>query len=68
MSSLINIFDFPDDQDPRVVYLETDTAIQEVTKPEDVQAHAETFGRIRNAALPPAMTTAYLEKLSETLE
>jgi Domain of unknown function (DUF5753)/Helix-turn-helix domain len=68
MSSLLNIFDFPDDPDPRVVYLETDTAIQEVTKPEDVQAHAETFGRIRNAALPPATTTAYLEKLSETLE
>jgi hypothetical protein len=68
MSSLINVFDFPDDQDPRVVFLETDTAIQEVAKPEDVQAHAETFGWIRNAALPPATTAAYLEKLSETLE
>jgi len=68
MSSLVNIFDFPDDQDPRVVFLETDTSIQEVTRPEDVQAHAETFGRIRSAALPPATTTAYLEKLSETLE
>ena len=68
MSSLLNVFDFPDDQDPRVVFLETDTAVQEVTRPEDVQAHAETFGRIRSAALPSATTTAYLEKLSETLE
>jgi hypothetical protein len=68
MSSLLNIFDFPDDQDPRVVFLETDTSIQEVTRPEDVQAHTETFGRIRNAALPPATTTACLDKLSETLE
>ena len=68
MSSLLNIFDFPDDQDPRVVFLETDTAIQEVAKSEDVQAHAETFGWIRNAALPPAATTAHLEKLAETLE
>ena len=68
MSSLVNVFDFPDDQDPRVVFLETDTSIQEVTRPDDVQAHAETFGRIRNAALPAAATTAYLDKLAETLE
>jgi hypothetical protein len=68
MSSLVNVFDFPDDLDPRVVFLETDTAVQEVPKLEEVQAHAETFGLIRNAALPPAATTAHLEKLSETLE
>jgi hypothetical protein len=68
MSSLLNVFDFPDDQDPRAVFLETDTAIQEVAKSEDVQAQTETFGLIRNAALPPATTTAYLEKLAETLE
>jgi hypothetical protein len=68
MSSLINIFEFPDDQDPRMVFLETDTAIQEVTGAEDVQAHAETFSRIRSAALPPPATAGYLEKLAETLE
>ena len=68
MSSLINIFDFPDDQDPRIVFLETDTAIQEVTRAEDVHANAETFGRIRSAALPPPATLAFLEKLTETLE
>ena len=68
MSSLINIFEFPDDQDPAVVYLETDTSIQEVAKPEDVQACTVTFGRIRQAALASAAATAYLEKLAETLE
>ncbi len=68
MSSLINIFEFPDDQDPAVVYLETDSAIQEVAKPEDVHAYTVTFGRIRQAALAPAAATAYLEKLAETLE
>ncbi len=27
------LFDFPDDDDPSVVYLENDVGIQEVTKP-----------------------------------
>jgi len=69
MSSLINVFEFPDDkQDPSVVYLENDTAIQEVTRDEDVSAYTVTFGRIRQAALASSTTTAYLEKLVETLE
>jgi hypothetical protein len=62
MSSVINIFDFPDDEDPSVVYLENDTAMQEV------QAYKETFARIRDAALAPAATRTHLDKLSETLE
>ena len=53
MSSLINIFDFPDDDDPSVVYLENDTAIQEVTKADEVHAYKDTFARIRDAALTP---------------
>jgi transcriptional regulator with XRE-family HTH domain len=68
MSSLIDIFDFPDDGDPSVVYLENDTAIQEVTKAEDVHAYKETFARIRDAALAPAATRTHLDKLTETLE
>jgi hypothetical protein len=68
MSSLINIFEFPDDLDPSIVYLESDSAIQEVARPEDVQAYTVTFSRIRQAALAPAAATAYLEKLAETLE
>jgi transcriptional regulator with XRE-family HTH domain len=68
MSSLINIFEFPDDEDPSIVYLEIDTALQEVTKPGDVHAYTMTFGQIREAALAPAATTTYLEKRAETVE
>ena len=68
MSSLINIFEFPDDQDPSVVYLENDTGIQEVTKADEVHAYKQTFAQIRDAALTPAATRTHLQKLSETLE
>ena len=68
MISPFNIFDFPDDEDPAVVYLETDTGIQEVTKADEVEAYKQTFARIRDAALAPAATRAYLDTLSQTQE
>ncbi len=68
MSSVINIFDFPDDDEPSIVYLENDTAIQEVTKPDEVRAYKSTFTQIRDAALAPAATRTYLDNLSQTLE
>ena len=68
MISPVNIFDFPDDEDPSVVYLEHDTAILEVTKAEDVQAYKQTFARIRDAALAPATTRNHLDQLSQTQE
>lgn len=49
MCSLINISDFPDDEDPAVVCLENDTEIQEVTKPADVDAYRATFRAARHA-------------------
>lgn len=64
MSSLINVFDFPDDTDAAVVYLENDTAMQEVTRPDDIAAYQETFARIRQAALPAAATRSYLDELA----
>jgi hypothetical protein len=66
MSSLINIFDYPDD--PSSVFLEDDETIQEVDDPELVQAMSETFGRIQEAALEPVGTTAYLKQPAENLE
>jgi hypothetical protein len=66
MSSLINIFDFP--HDPSVVFLEDDVTIQEVDEPKRVQAMSDTFGQIRDAAMDPVGTTAYLKQLAETLE
>jgi transcriptional regulator with XRE-family HTH domain len=68
MISPFNIFDFPDDEDPSVVYLETDTGIQEVTKADEVDAYRQTFTRIRDAALAPAATRTYLDTLSQTQE
>ena len=64
MSSLINIFEFPDEADPSIVYLENDTTIQEVTRADEVAACQETFARIRRAALPVAATRAYLGQLA----
>jgi Domain of unknown function (DUF5753) len=68
MISPVNIFDFPDDEDPAVVYLENDFGIQEVTKPDEVGAYRQTFARIRDAALAPAATRTYLDTLSQTQE
>lgn len=67
MSSLISIFDFPGDE-PTMVYLENDVAIQEVSDRKEVDAYVVTFGRIREAALDAPATTAYLKQLATTLE
>jgi Domain of unknown function (DUF5753)/Helix-turn-helix domain len=67
MWSMINIFDLPDGE-PSLVYMETDIAIQEVSKPDEVDSYIQAFGRARDAALEPADTTAYLKHLAEQLE
>jgi transcriptional regulator with XRE-family HTH domain len=67
MHSMVNIFDFADDE-PSVVYLETDTTIQEVSNSEEVQTYVEGFGRVRDGALEPGNTTSYLMHLVEQLE
>jgi transcriptional regulator with XRE-family HTH domain len=68
MISPVNIFDFPDDEDPSAVYLENDIGIQEVTKASEVNAYRQTFTRIRDAALAPAATRTHLDTLSQTQE
>jgi transcriptional regulator with XRE-family HTH domain len=68
MCSVISIFDFPDDADPSVVYLENDTVIQELTKPADVHAYKQTFAQVRDSALAPAATKAYLHQLTNNQE
>jgi hypothetical protein len=67
MSSLISIFDFPGDE-PSMVYLENDAAIQEVSTPGEVEAYASIFERICSAALDAPATTAHLKQLAETME
>jgi hypothetical protein len=68
MASPVNIFDFPDDDDPSVVYLETDSALTEVTRADEVSLHKETFAQIREVALAPAATRKHLEELADTQE
>jgi hypothetical protein len=67
MHSMVNIFDFADGE-PSVVYLETDTMIEEVSKAEDVLTYIEGFNRVHDGALEPANTTIYLKHLAEQLE
>ena|SRR5215471_16032097 len=67
MWSMVNIFDFAGDE-PSVVYLESDTAIQEVSTEDEVMVYVEGFGRSRDSALEPADTTQYLKHLAEQLE
>ncbi|HEU5418356.1 MAG TPA: helix-turn-helix transcriptional regulator [Streptosporangiaceae bacterium] len=67
MHSMVNIFDLPGDG-PRLVYVETDVAIHEVSKREEVNSYLEGFSRAREAALEPGDTTAYLKYLAEQLE
>lgn len=67
MSSLISIFEFPGDE-PGIVYLENDAAVQHVDSAVDVEVYAQIFAEIREAALDPTATTAYLKQLADTLE
>jgi hypothetical protein len=65
--SMVNIFDFPDDE-PSVVFVETDYVIEEVSKPESVEGYIQSFDRACDAALEPRDTTTYLESLAKRME
>ena len=67
VSSSINIFELPGDE-PSVVFTETDTAIQEVSRQEEVSLYIQAFGRIRDSAQEPGATAVYLEHLAQQLE
>jgi Domain of unknown function (DUF5753)/Helix-turn-helix domain len=65
--SMVNIFGFRDEE-PDLVFVESDYTIEEVSKPESVQGYVESFERARDAALEPADTTGHLERLARRLE
>ncbi|MBV9446058.1 MAG: helix-turn-helix domain-containing protein [Streptosporangiaceae bacterium] len=67
MVSMVNIFGFRDDE-PDLVFVETDYAIEEVSKPDAVQGYVESFERASDAALEPVDTTGYLERLAKRME
>ncbi len=65
--SMVNIFDFPDDE-PSLVFVENDYAVEEVSKEESVRGYIQSFERAADAALEPADTTIYLDKLAKRME
>lgn len=67
MSSLISVFDFPGDE-PTLVFLENDVAIQDVSDRKEVDAYVTTFERIREAALDADSTTEFLKQFVTTME
>lgn len=67
MSSLISIFDFPGDE-PSLVFLQNDVAVEEVTLASEVDTYVATFAQIRAAALDATATMTQLKHLARTLE
>ena len=46
---MVNVFEFPDDEPP-LVFVETDYSIEEVSKPESVAGYIQSFERVRRRA------------------
>lgn len=65
--SMVNIFGFRDDE-PDLVFVETDYSIEEVNSPESVKGYIDSFDRAIDAALDPADTTGFLEHLAKRME
>jgi hypothetical protein len=65
--SMVDILGFPGDE-PSLVFVETDYSVEEVSKPESVEGYIESFDRACDAALEPADTTGYLERLARRME
>jgi hypothetical protein len=65
--SMVNIFGFPEG-DPFLVFVETDYAIEEVSKQESVDGYIQSFDRACDTALEPGDTTVYLDQLAKRME
>jgi len=65
--SMVNNFGLPDDEPP-IVFVETDYSIEEINRPESVSGYIQSFESACDAALEPRDTTVYLEKLARRME
>ena len=65
--SMVNLFGF-DGRDPSLVFVETDYAIEEVSKRDAVNGYVQSFSRACDGALDPGDTVDYLEHLASQLE
>jgi hypothetical protein len=61
----VNIFEFPQEQDPDLAFLEGEYALMEVHEPVELAAYREIFERICAAALEPPETTDFLKHFAE---
>jgi transcriptional regulator with XRE-family HTH domain len=61
----VNIFEFPNEQDPNLVFLEGEYSLMEMHDADEAAAYCEIFERICAAALKPSATTDFLEHLAE---
>jgi hypothetical protein len=65
--SMVNLFGF-EGQAPSLVFVETDYAIEEVSKRDAVNGYVQSFNRASNGALEPGDTADYLEHLANQME
>ena len=65
--SMVNILGFPDDEPP-MVFVETDYFVDELAEPAAVHGYIQTFERACDTALEPEDTTVYLERLAKRME
>src|SRR5262249_15850809 len=63
LMSPINIFDFPERDEPCIAYTETDIGIQEVTATEHVAMYSQSFDPAVDGPLAPDDTALYLRQL-----
>ncbi len=66
--SMVHILGFSEHDEPPLVFVATDYSIDEVCDPEAAGGYIQSFGRAYDAALAPADSTAYLEKLAQQME
>ena len=65
--SMVDILSFPQDEPP-IVFIETDYSVEEVSAPEGVQGYLQSFERAGDKARQPQDPTVYLERLANRME
>jgi hypothetical protein len=65
--SMVDVLGFPQDEPP-IVFVETDYSVEEVSAPDAVQGYLQSFERSCDTALEPEDTTVYLERLAKRME
>ncbi|MGH3759921.1 helix-turn-helix domain-containing protein [Actinophytocola sp.] len=67
MDGAFTILDFPNDEDPSVMYVEYPTGSLHAEKPEEVQEAKLVYNRLRSEALSPQDSVAFIERAVDGL-